>query len=88
MWILLNRYHVDRGQAQQVDLSALNALEFKGDLEGYLDQLDSILSGMVKPPDEDILHILVEPQLRKCKAMIAEFLAYDLAPEGSPERTI
>ena len=52
LWHFLRRFHLDRGQALHVDISTLLALEFKGDLEGYLDALDAALMSMTKMPDD------------------------------------
>ena len=40
-----------------------------------------------KPPDEDLVHALIEKQLRKCRAFPPAFVLYDAAPEGHPSRT-
>lgn len=87
LWIFLNRYHIDKGQALQVDLAGLLALEYKGDLEAYLDLLDAKLLNLQKHPDEEMLHAIVEPQLRKCKALAPEFVTYDRAKPDALERT-
>ena len=87
LWIFLHRYHIDRGGALQVDITKLMALEFKGDLESYLDQLDLIQENCLKQPDDDLLHAFIEPQLRKCRALAPEFVTYDRADDGAPERS-
>lgn len=86
-YMFLRRYDLDRGQVFHVDLTALVALECKEDLESYLDNVDYVLLGMSKMPDENLLHAIVIPQLRKSKALQPEFVSYDRAPEGSDERT-
>ena len=73
LWLLLHRYHIDRGQALHVDLSVLMSVEFCGDLAAYLDLFESQLANLSKPPDKDPLHAL-ETQLRKCKALQPDFL--------------
>jgi cytoplasmic iron level regulating protein YaaA (DUF328/UPF0246 family) len=45
-FLLLQRYKLDRGQSLHVDLSGLMQLEYKGDLEQYLDKLDSVLMNL------------------------------------------
>ena len=87
LWHLLHRHKLDHGQALHVDLTMLMKLEFKVDLEVYLNALDGILMGLAKPPDEELLHALVEPQLRKCKALAPDFVSYGRAADGAEERT-
>jgi hypothetical protein len=62
-------------------------LEYKGNLEQYLDKLDSLLLNLAKEPDEEFLHAIVESQLRLCKAMVSDFMMYDAAPDGVVEST-
>ena len=87
LWLFLQRYKIDRGQMKQVELPQQIVLEFKGDLEAYLDGSDSRLLRLVSKPDEDVLHALIEPQLRRCKALAPEFVTYDRAEDGDPEKT-
>ena len=88
LWQAIRKYLLQRGTATQVDLTALMNHEFRGDLSVYLDGLDAILMHLSKPPEEELLHACVEPQLRRCKALELDFKMYDRAPEGSHERTI
>ena len=50
LYILLKRYEIDRGAAVQVDLSVLLALTYNGELELFLDKIDSVLAGLVVQP--------------------------------------
>ena len=50
--------------------------------------LDSKLAGLAKEPDEEWFLALVEPQLRKCKAMTPEFVPYERADDEAPERSL
>ena len=86
-YLFLQRYDMDRGQVRHVDLAALIQLQYRNDLEAYLDDVENVLLGMSKMPDPELLHAIVVPQLRKCKALEPEFVSYDRASEGSEERT-
>ena len=80
---ILKRYEIEKGQAMQVDVTTLLAHKYRGNLEEYLDGLDAKLSMLSKEPDQDFLLSLVEPELRKCKALEIDFSMYDRAEEGS-----
>ena len=88
LFMILKRYELNYGQALQVDLSSLSALKFSGDLEAYLDALDSRLSVMVKEPDESLLLAIVEPELRQCPELALEFGIFDRAPAGAYEQSL
>lgn len=88
LWHALQRYMLERGTATQVDLTALMSHEYRNDLSVYLDGLDTILMHLQQPPEEDLLHACVEPQLRKCKALELDLKIYDRAAEGSEERSV
>ena len=77
LWMLLQRFMIERGKATQVELTQLLMHTFNGDLELYLDGLDTILMSMHKTPDEELLHGLIEPQLRRCSQLSSEFVFYD-----------
>ena len=83
LYMILKRYELNYGQALQVDIAALQALTFKGDLEGYLDALDSRLAIMVQEPDQALLLSIVEPELRKCSELSLDFQLFDRAQSGS-----
>ena len=84
---MLERFKVDYGHALQIDTFRLSSHEFEGDLELYLAGLESILMGMHQQPDPHWLHSIVERNLRRCKALSPEFVFYDRADPGDPERT-
>ena len=84
---MLARFKVDYGHALQIDTMRLSAHEFDGDLELYLTGLESILMGMQHQPDPHWLHSIVEKNLRRCKLLAPEFVFYDRADPGDPERT-
>ena len=86
LWLIYQRCKLERGQAMCVDLSTIVQLEFKGDLEGYLDAWDRTLMSLAKMPDDDMLVALLETQLRKCRALGPAFVVYDGAKDGSDER--
>ena len=44
-YMFLRRYDLDRGQVLHVYLMALVALEYKEDLESYLDNVENVLLG-------------------------------------------
>ena len=69
-------------------MSSLQALKFSGDLEAYLDALDSRLSLMVKGPDESLLLAIVEPELRQFPDLALEFSIFDRASTGSHEQSL
>ncbi|CAK0791463.1 unnamed protein product, partial [Prorocentrum cordatum] len=87
LYMILKRYEVNFGQALHVDLSTIQALKFSGDLEAYLDALDSRLSIMMKEPDEALLLAIVVPELRQCPDLALEFQIFDRATPGSNEQT-
>ena len=51
LFMVLNRYAIERSQAAQVDITTLLAHKFHGNLEEYLDGLDTKLSTLTKEPD-------------------------------------
>ena len=53
--IVLQPYEIEKGQALRVDMEVLLAHRFHGNLEEYLERLDSKLSMMTKEPDLDLL---------------------------------
>lgn len=53
----------------------------------YLDGLDDILLASSRPPEEELLLCLMEPQLRKCEPLAPDYVTFDRAIDGSPERT-
>ncbi len=87
LWLLQQRFKLERGQATQVEMTRLMAHKFDGDLELYLDGLDTILLQFQKEPEESFLLALVEPQLRKAKFLAPDFVFYDRALPDSEERT-
>ena len=66
---LLRKYAVSRGTTVQSDLTRLLSHKAAGDLSLYLDGLDNLLLNLDEPPTENLLHSLVEPQLRTFKSM-------------------
>ena len=88
LWMMLQRFRLERGQAMCVDLSTLVQLTFQGDLESFLASWDHTLMALAKLPDEDMMLALIETQLRRCKGMGPTFVVFDGAPEGSPQRTV
>ncbi|CAK0865136.1 unnamed protein product, partial [Prorocentrum cordatum] len=88
LYMILKRYEVNFGQALHVDLSTIQALKFSGDLEAYLDALDSRLSIMMKEPDEALLLAIVVPELRQRPDLALEFQIFDRATPGSNEQTL
>ena len=87
LWLLIRRFRLQSGRATQIELTQLLDHHYQVDLESYLDGLETILIAMHKPPDEDMLHAIIEPQLRKCTALQPEFVQYDGAYEGDPVRS-
>ena len=87
LWIFLRRYTIDKGQSVHVDLNSLLKIEFDGDLELFLDTFDHCLLNLHVPPTEELLHAILEPQLRRCKGLAPAFLAYDAADDSSAIRT-
>ena len=87
LWMFLHRYQLERGQVLHVDYTAIMKWEYRGDVEAYIDSLDNILLGMSSEPEEGLLHALAIPQLRKCREMVPDFVAYDRANDDSEERT-
>ena len=71
------------GQCTGESYTTILSLEFKGDLEAFLDLWDHTLMALPKMPDEELLLTLLEAQLRKVKSLTTTFLTYDLADEGS-----
>ena len=88
LFIILKRYELNCGQALQVDLSALTALEFNGYAESYLDALGSRLSVVVGEPNENLLLAIVAPELRPCPELAFEFSTFDRALAGSHEQSL
>ena len=70
----------------RVNLAALNALKYHGELEVYLDALDSRLTMMTTEPDEALLLAIVEPELRKCADLAYEFAIFDRAADGTHKK--
>ena len=87
LWLLRHRYMLESGDTAQVEMTRLMNLRFNGDLELYLDSLDTVLGTMANQPDEKFLMALVVPELRKAKAMTHDFVFYDHATGGAKERT-
>ena len=88
MFKILRRFEFNFGQALQVDMSMLNALKFSGDLEVYLDALDSRLSVMIGEPNEHMLLAIVEPELRSCPDLVLESQIFDRAAAGTHESSL
>ena len=87
MYFVLERFKLERGAAMAIDLTTLVGLESNGDLESFLSTWDYTLMSLSKQPDEDLVHTLLETQLRKCKAIGPSFVLYDASPEGHPNRS-
>jgi hypothetical protein len=83
--ILHQRFRLESGQTAQVEMTKLMALRFNGDLELFLDSLDTVLASMSKEPDEAFLMALIEPEHRKAKSMSHEFVFYDHVAPGDRE---
>ena len=45
VYLFLKRYDMDRGQVLHVDLAALIQLQYRNDLEAYLDDVENVLFG-------------------------------------------
>ena len=88
LFLVLQRFETDRGHALQIDLEILQKHKAHGNLEEYIDGLDSKLSMLTKEPDPDLLMSLVEPQLRTFTSLGPEFVTFDRARYGTPERTL
>ena len=73
--MILHGYVIEKSQAAQVDMLSLMMHKYNGNLEVYLDGLDSKLSMLSKEPDPDLLLSLVEPELRKVAALAPEFVS-------------
>ena len=70
-----------------VDLNTLINLKFAGDLESFISAWDRTLLAMRRPPEEDLLLAVLEPELRKCQSLAPEFVIYDGADNDSEIRT-
>jgi hypothetical protein len=71
----------------QVDLAAITALHYDGDLEIFLDKLDYILLEANTAIPEEFLYAIVEPELRNCNDLAPDFVALDATEDGDPKRT-
>ncbi|CAK0849503.1 unnamed protein product, partial [Prorocentrum cordatum] len=87
LYHVFSRFTIERGQATSVDLTTLVQLEYKGDLESFVDAWDYALMALARVPDDDMLLAPFASQLRKCKAMSPTFVHYDGAQDGSPTRS-
>jgi hypothetical protein len=87
VFILLRRYHIDSGTQMQMDLTSVMSLKYEGDLEIYLDKLDFILLEADTAIPEQFLYAIIEPELRKCKELAADFVYLDSTDDGDPRRT-
>ena len=89
LFLFLQRWDIERGQALQIDMQTLMGHKFNGSLEAYLNGLDEKLMNFIKEPDPDLLLSLVEPELRKAKADLApEFVTYDRSNFASSEHSL
>ena len=88
LWHIFQRFRMERGTAMCVDITALTGLEFRGDLEGFLAAWDHTLMALSKPPDGELVHALLEQQIRKCRSLTPAFVLYDASPEREPLDTV
>jgi hypothetical protein len=82
LWYLIERYRLDSGQTQHIDMQSLMSLKFQGDLELFLDTYDNILDNLEEVPTEAMLHAVLVPQLRHCKGLQPDFVTYDAADDS------
>ena len=71
------------GSALAVDSQTLMALQFEGDLEGFMHSWDSCVMAMSQMPSCEFLHAVLEPQLRRCKELAPAFVNLDGADPDS-----
>ena len=87
MFIVLQRYHIDSGTQMQVDLTSIMSLKFDTDFEVLLSRLDYVLMEANTSIPEEFLYASIEPELRKCRDLAADFVALDATDDGHPSRT-
>ena len=60
LWHVFQQFQLDGGTTLAVELSNMMGLQLGGDLEGFLLAWDTCLQQRSKPPEQDMLHALLE----------------------------
>ena len=69
LWHVFRRFQLDYGAALAVDYQNLISLQMHGDLAGFMNSWDNCLMATSQPPDDHMLRALLDPQLRKRRAL-------------------
>ena len=65
LWHVYQKFTLNEGAALAVDYQILTTLKFHGDLEGFMHSWDSCIIAMSQAPNPELLHAVIEPQLRR-----------------------
>ena len=83
LWHVYQKFKLSAGAALAVDYQTLMALKFEGNLKGFMHSWDSCVMAMSQMPSYEFLHAVLEPQLRRCKALAPAFVNLDGADSHS-----
>ena len=69
LWYVNRQYDLSAAATHIIDLQSLMNLTFAGDLEGFMQALNTFIVAISLVPSPDVLHFLFEPKLRQRKQL-------------------
>ena len=88
LWMVYQHFRLNQSYGSLYQVSDLMAVRMKGDsLESFVNTWDSVIAGMHKEPEPEIVENLFYQQIKGHAALREDIAHYDRSPEEHPDHT-